>query len=57
LYFLPDPKMVELGLIDAADHNEIVHAEYEGYARNALVQLRRIREGTQIEKTTCAIGR
>jgi len=27
-----------------------VLAEYEGYARNALVQLRRIREGTQIEE-------
>jgi len=50
LYFLPDPKMVELGLINAENHNEIVHAEYEGYARNALVQLRRIREGTQIEE-------
>ena len=42
--------MVELGLIDPADHEEIVRAEYEGYARNALVQLRRIREGTQIEE-------
>ena len=50
LYFLPNSKMVELGLIDAADHHEIVLAEYEGYARNALVQLRRIREGTQIEE-------
>ena len=29
---------------------EIVQAEYEGYARNALVQLRRVREGTQIEE-------
>jgi dipeptidyl-peptidase-3 len=50
LYFLPSPKMVELGLLDAGDHAEIVLAEYEGYARNALVQLRRIREGTQIEE-------
>jgi dipeptidyl-peptidase-3 len=50
LYFLPNPKMVELGLLDAGDHAEIVLAEYEGYARNALVQLRRIREGTQIEE-------
>ena len=32
------------------NHAEIVLAEYEGYARNALVQLRRIREGTQIEE-------
>jgi dipeptidyl-peptidase III len=50
LYFLPDPKLVELGLVDAEDHEEIVKAEYEGYARNALVQLRRVREGTQIEE-------
>ena len=28
----------------------IVRAEYEGYTRNALVQLRRVREGTQIEE-------
>jgi dipeptidyl-peptidase-3 len=50
LYFLPERKMVELGLIEQADHDQIVLAEYEGYARNALVQLRRIREGTQIEE-------
>ena len=50
LYFLPDPKLVELGLINERDHHEIVLAEYEGYARNALVQLRRVREGTQIEE-------
>ena len=50
LYFLPNPKLVELGLVDAKDHDEIVQAEYEGYTRNALVQLRRIREGTQIEE-------
>ncbi len=50
LYFLPDPKMAELGLVDAADQTEIVQAEYEGYTRNALVQLRRVREGTQIEE-------
>jgi dipeptidyl-peptidase-3 len=50
LYFLPDGRMVELGLLSAADHAEIVRAEYEGYARNALVQLRRVREGTQIEE-------
>jgi dipeptidyl-peptidase-3 len=50
LYFVPDKKLVELGLIDDADHEEVVRAEYEGYARNALVQLRRIREGTTIEE-------
>jgi len=50
LYFIPDRKLVELGLVDDADHDEIVRAEYEGYARNALVQLRRVREGSQIEE-------
>jgi dipeptidyl-peptidase-3 len=50
LYFLPDPKIVELGLVDASDHAELILAEYEAYVRNALVQLRRIREGTQIEE-------
>src|SRR4029077_20429787 len=50
LYFLPDPKLVELGLINAADQDEVVAAEYESYTRNALVQLRRVREGTQIEE-------
>ncbi|MEZ5317330.1 MAG: hypothetical protein R2752_08030 [Vicinamibacterales bacterium] len=50
LYFLPDPKLAELGLVPAADQPEIVRAEYEGYTRNALVQLRRVREGTTIEE-------
>ena len=50
LYFIADPKLVELGIIPAADHDNIVRAEYEAYTRNAIVQLRRIREGTQIEE-------
>ncbi|HXG57117.1 MAG TPA: hypothetical protein VNJ03_17195 [Vicinamibacterales bacterium] len=50
LYFIADPKMVDLGIIEAEHHDEIIRAEYEGYARNALVQLRRVREGTQIEE-------
>jgi dipeptidyl-peptidase-3 len=37
-------------LVEEADQDDIVRAEYEGYARNALVQLRRVREGTQIEE-------
>jgi dipeptidyl-peptidase-3 len=49
LYFLPDQKLVEIGLLSTADHDEIVRAEYEAYTRNALVQLRRVRHGTQIE--------
>jgi dipeptidyl-peptidase III len=50
LYFLPDRRLVELGLVTEEDHDAIVRAEYEGYARNALVQLRRIRDGSHIEE-------
>jgi dipeptidyl-peptidase-3 len=50
LYFIADPKVVELGIVSAADHADVVAAEYEAYTRNALVQLRRVREGTQIEE-------
>ena len=50
LYFLPHAKIAELGLVPAEDHREIVLAEYEAYTRTALVQLRRVREGTTIEE-------
>ena len=35
LYFIADPKLVELGIFPAADHDAIVRAEYEAYTRNA----------------------
>jgi len=50
LYFIGDPKLAELGIIPAADQDAIAKAEYEAYTRNAIVQLRRVREGTQIEE-------
>ena len=50
LYFLPEPKIGEIGLVPAEHQPELVVAEYEAYARNALVQLRRVREGTTIEE-------
>ena len=50
LYFMPNPKLAELGLVASKDQAEIVQTEYEAYTRNALVQLRRVREGTQIEE-------
>lgn len=50
LYFLPDPKLVELGLLAKEDHDDIVRTEYESYTRTALVQLRRVREGAQLEE-------
>jgi dipeptidyl-peptidase-3 len=49
LYFIADPRLAELGIIPAADQDAIARTEYEGYTRNALVQLRRVREGTAIE--------
>src|SRR5712692_11726546 len=48
LYFLPDPKLVELGILAKNDQDEIVRAEYESYTRNPIVQLRRVRQGTTI---------
>jgi dipeptidyl-peptidase III len=50
LYFVADPYLAALGLVPGDEQAEIVQAEYEAYARNALVQLRRVREGTQIEE-------
>jgi dipeptidyl-peptidase-3 len=50
LYFLPDRKMVELGLVPAEEHDALVQAEFEYYTRTALVQLRRVRVGTQLEE-------
>jgi dipeptidyl-peptidase-3 len=50
LYFIADPKLAELGLVPAADQAAIALTQYEGYMRNALVQLRRVRQGTQIEE-------
>jgi dipeptidyl-peptidase-3 len=50
LYFLPDPELAALGLLKQADQEEIVRAEYEGYTRRAIDQLRRVRQGTHIEE-------
>jgi dipeptidyl-peptidase-3 len=50
LYFCADPKLVELGIVPAEAHADIVRTEYEAFARTALVQLRRVREGTQLEE-------
>src|SRR5688500_424374 len=51
LYYIADPKLADLGVISAADQDNIVRAQYDYYTRNGgIVQLRRIREGTQIEE-------
>ncbi len=50
LYFIADPKLAELGILKAEDQADIVLTEYESYTKNALVQLRRVRQGSQIEE-------
>jgi dipeptidyl-peptidase-3 len=50
LFFLPEPRIAEIGMVPAEHQADIVQAEYEAYARNALVQLRRVRHGTQLEE-------
>jgi len=50
LYFIADSQLVTFGLVPAEHHQAIVRAEFEHYARNALVQLRRVREGNQLEE-------
>jgi dipeptidyl-peptidase III len=50
LYFVPHPKLAELGIVEAGHQAELACAEYESFARNALVQLRRVREGTHLEE-------
>jgi len=50
LYFLADREVVELGLVPADEHADLVRTEYEYYTRTALVQLRRVRVGTHLEE-------
>lgn len=48
LYFLMDPKLVELGLVES---NEVGMAEYDDYIRNGMmVQMRRLEAGADIEE-------
>ncbi len=49
LWFIMDPKLLELGLV--TDVREAALAQYEAFTRNGgLSQLRRVRQGTQIEE-------
>ena len=50
LYYVADPYLAHIGLVSADEQQAIVQTEYEAYARNALVQLRRVREGAQLEE-------
>jgi dipeptidyl-peptidase-3 len=50
LYYVADPYLAQIGLVSVDEQQAIVQTEYEAYARNALVQLRRVREGAQLEE-------
>ena len=50
LYFVADPYLAAIGLVPADEQQAVVQTEYEAYARNALVQLRRVRVGAQLEE-------
>ena len=48
LYYILDPKMIELGLMESL---EVAKAEYDGYIRNGLMlQLRRLELGEQVQQ-------
>ena len=49
LYYIMDPKLQEMGLLES---DEVAKAEYDGYIRNGLMtQLRRIEPGQDIEES------
>ena len=50
LYFVAEPYLSQLGLVPRDEQQAVVQTEYEAYARNALVQLRRVRVGSQLEE-------
>jgi len=50
LWFIGDKKLAELGLVAEEDRAEIERAAYEAYTRNAVSQLRRVREGDRLEE-------
>jgi dipeptidyl-peptidase-3 len=50
LYFVADPKMAELKVMPAEHQETIARTQYEAYTRQALVQLRRVRDRNEIEE-------
>jgi dipeptidyl-peptidase-3 len=50
LFFVASPYLCEIGLVSPDEHQAVVQTEFEAYARNALVQLRRVRVGSQLEE-------
>ena len=50
LWFIGDPKLVELGLVDKEGLADVQRATYEAYSQGALVQLRRVKTGDRLEE-------
>jgi dipeptidyl-peptidase-3 len=50
LYFVGDPKLAELKVMPAESQKDMARTEYEAYTRQALVQLRRIRDRDELEE-------
>ena len=50
LWYVADPYLATLGLVSTDAQRAVVQTEFEAYARNALVQLRRVRVGAQLEE-------
>ena len=50
LWFIGDPQLVELGLVEEDDLDELERAAFETYTRNALAQLRRVPRGDRLEE-------
>ena len=57
LWFLGDPKLVELQVVAREQLAQVSLAAYEIYTRKALTQLRRVRAAaTNWKRTTCETG-
>jgi dipeptidyl-peptidase-3 len=50
LYYVGDQYLSKIGLVSPDEQQAVAQTEYEAYARNALVQLRRVRQGSQLEE-------
>ena len=50
LWFIGDKKLVDLGLVEEQDRKTLQRTAYEEYTRNAMVQLRRIKQADQLEE-------
>lgn len=50
LWFLGNPKLVELGLVQEADSDEVQRTAYEIYTRVALSQLNRVKNADQLQQ-------